>query len=242
MNQGEIAPGTQPEQAQPTPPPLAKQGVLVPWLLVTFVLMVLFGVHFALMDPVSEAIQQVELLKQLTTQNLPPIIGESAGELLSWVISLGIETPYGPLASLLGIGLFVYIVVLRFVSSLGGALFGHLLLLVTGGTSAGWRLTFRVFAINRLWVELVTLALVLGLGYAPLDLVWKLPGLLVGLAVIRLLGMAALLAQIVRGQDIGLLRTFLVAAPLFSVFTVLSILLSLVSWLWVGLWCVAKVG
>lgn len=219
-----------------------KPRVLLPWVMVVVSLMALFSVHLFVMDPVSEAIQQVDVLKNLTTSVMPSGLAEIAGEFLSWFIALGIQTPYGPLASLLGLGLFAYMVGLRFISSFLGATLSHLLLLVTGGTKGGWRVTFRVFALNRAWVEFVTLAFILLCAYAPLALAWKLFVLLVGILAIRMLGMMTLLAQIVRDQDLGAVRTFLLAAPIFCIFTVISMLLSLVSWLWVGLWCVAKVG
>lgn len=219
-----------------------KPGVLLPWVMVVVVLVALFSVHFVVMDPLSEAIQQVDALKDLTTSVLPSGLSEITGEFLSWFISLGVQTPYGPLASLLGVGLFTYMVIVRFFSSFIGAAFSHLLLFLTGGTKGGWRVTFRVFALNRAWVEFITLVLIIATAYSPIVLPWKLFVLLIGLLTIRLLGMATLLAQIVRDQDLGSFRTFAIAAPFFAVFTVLSMVLSLGSWIWVGLWCVAKAG
>lgn len=230
------------QPATPTAPSEEKPGVLLPWVMVIVSLVALFSVHFIVMDPVSEAIQQVDVLKNLTTSVLPSGLAEFAGEFLSWFISLGIQTPYGPLATVLGMGLFAYMVALRFASSFLGAAVSHVLLFLTGGTKGGWRVTFRIFALNRVWVEFVTLAFILFCAYAPLALAWKLFSLLVGLLSIRMLGMITLLAQIVRDQDLGAFRTFVLAAPVFCVFTVVSMVLSLVSWLWVGLWCVAKVG
>lgn len=235
---------TTPDTQSPTDagPQDEKPGVLLPWVMVIVSLVALFSAHFFVMDPVSEAIQQVDVLKNLTTSVMPTGLGEIAGEFLSWFISLGIQTPYGPLATVLGVGLFTYMVALRFMSSFIGAAVSHLLLFLTGGTKGGWRVTFRVFALNRAWVEFITLAYILFCAYAPMAIAWKLCILLVGLLSIRMLGMITLLAQIVRDQDLGAFRTFVLAAPVFCVFTVVSMLLSLVSWLWVGLWCVAKVG
>ena len=58
---------------------------------------------------------------------------------------------------------------------------------------------------------------------------------------IRLVGMGALLAQIVKGQGIGFSRTFFLIGPIFALFTVASMLVSIGSAIWVGLWCIARV-
>lgn len=230
----------QPESAASASQP--KVGVLFPWIAMVVVLLALWIVHSFVLDPLSEAIQQVDALKNLTTSMLPGPIQEAAGELISWYVSLSIQTPAGPLASLLALGMFIELVGVRFLATLMGALFGHILLLVTGGTAGGWRVTFRIFALNRAWVELLTLVFILFVAYVPMAIAIKLLLLLVGLLMIRLLGMATLLAQIVREQDLGSFRTFVIAAPLFGIFTVFSMFLSMVSFVWVGLWCIAKIG
>jgi hypothetical protein len=66
--------------------------------------------------------------------------------------------------------------------------------------------------------------------------------LLILIPGIRLIGMGALLAQLVRGQGLGFFRTFFLLGPLFALFAVISMVLSVLSVVWVGLWCIAKVG
>jgi hypothetical protein len=219
----------------------AKVGVLVPWLLMTAALLALFAVHVVL-DPLSETIQQIDALKQATLALIPTPLQEPVGEFLSWYLALSIETPVGPLAQVLMLWLFLQLVVLRFLSTLFGALLGHLMLLATGGTAGGWRVTFRIFALNRATVELANLLLILGVIYSPLSLPLKLVLLLVGFLMIRVVGMGTLLAQVVRAQDLGVFRTVVIAAPIFGILTLLSMFLAMFSYLWVGLWCVAKVG
>jgi hypothetical protein len=129
-----------------------------------------------------------------------------------------------------------------FLASFLGAFFVHPLLFLTGGTDQGWRYTWRAFAFNRIAVELVSIACFIGIGCAPLSPAWQIAALLILIPGIRLVGMGALLAQLARGQGLGFFRTFFLLGPLFALFAIISMLLSIMSVVWVGLWCIAKVG
>jgi len=209
-----------PKNSDPTKPELppvvpAKPGVLAPWFLMAVVLMISFGFHLML-DPVSEAIERVGIIKDLIVPAFPEFLQGLAGEFFSWAVSLGLQTPYGSPLS-------------------------HALLLLTGGTAGGWRVTFRAFALNRIFVELLTLVVLLVVAYSSLPVSFQVLLLLILIPGIRLIGMGTLLAQVVRGQDVNFFRTLFLLGPLFALTTILGMLLSIVDVLWVGLWCVAHV-
>jgi hypothetical protein len=157
-------------------------------------------------------------------------------------MALGIQTPYGSVAGFIMTGVVIVAALRPFLASLLGAFFVHPLLFLTGGTDQGWRYTWRAFAFNRIAVELVSVACFIGIGYAPLSPAWQIAALLILIPGIRLVGMGALLAQLARGQGLGFFRTFFLLGPLFALFAIISMLLSIMSVVWVGLWCIAKVG
>ncbi len=223
--------------AAPTP----RLGVFLPWLFVMLVLGASLAQH-VVMDPISEAIEQINLLKQLVSSSFPEFLQGAVGEFLSWTMALGIQTPYGSVAGFIMTGVVIVAVVRPFLASLLGALLAHPLLFLTGGTEQGWRYTLRAFAFNRIVVELLSVACFFGIGYAPLSPAVQISLLLILIPGIRLIGMGALLAQLVRGQGLGFFRTFFLLGPLFALFAVISMVLSVLSVVWVGLWCIAKVG
>lgn len=226
---------------QPADAPAAKPGVFLPWLIVMLVLGISLAQH-VVMDPISEAIEQVNVLKGLVADVFPGALQGLVGEFLSWTMALGIQTPYGSVAGFIMTGVVIIAVIRPFLASFIGALIGHPLLFLTGGTDQGWRYTWRAFAFNRIAVELASVACFVGIGYSPLAVAWKISALLILIPGIRLIGMGALLAQLVRGQGLGFFRTFFLLGPLFALFAVISMVLSIVSVIWVGLWCIAKVG
>ncbi len=232
------APSVEP---QPAPAPAAKPGVFLPWLVVMLVLGISLAQH-VIMDPISEAIEQIDILKGLVTDVFPAALQGLVGEFLSWTMALGIQTPYGSVAGFIMTGVVIIAVIRPFLASFIGALLGHPLLFLTGGTDQGWRYTWRAFAFNRIAVELASVACFLGIGYSPLAVAWKISALLILIPGIRLIGMGALLAQLARGQGLGFFRTFFLLGPFFALFAVISMVLSVVSVIWVGLWCIAKVG
>ncbi len=238
------------ETAQPPAPattnpvpgsPAAKPGVLLPWLLV-FVVLGLSLVQHSVMDPISETIQQIDILKNLVASAFPEFLQGPVGHFLSWTMALGIQTPVGSLAGFIMTGVFIVAALRPFLASFLGALFVHPFLFITGGTEQGWRYTWRAFAFNRIAVELVSIVCFVGIGYAPLSPAWQIAALLILIPGIRLVGMGALLAQLARGQGLGFFRAFFLLGPLFALFAVISMILSIVSVVWVGLWCIAKVG
>jgi hypothetical protein len=226
----------------PAPAPVApsKPGVFLPWLGVCAVLTVSLGVH-VVMDPISETLERLNLLKSLASQSFPEAMQGIVGEFLSWVMALGIQTPYGSVAGFIITGVVILVVVRPFAASLLGAAIGHPLLFLTGGTEQGWRFTWRAFAFNRIIVELASVACLLVVGYSPLKPAWQILILLFVLPGIRLIGMGALLAQIVKGQGVGFFRTFFLIGPVFALFTIASMLISFATVIWVGLWCIARV-
>ena len=232
------APAPSDTVSSPVIPP--KPGVFLPWLGVCFVLLVSLVVHIV-MDPVSQTFERLNMVKSLVSQSFPQAFQGVAGEFLSWVMALGIQTPYGSVAGFVITGIVVLAVIRPFAASFLGAAIGHPLLFLTGGTDKGWRYTWRAFAFNRIVVELASVACLLGVGYSPLKPSWQILILLFALPGIRLVGMGALLAQIVKGQGIGFFRTFFLIGPVFALFTVASMLVSVASAIWVGLWCIARV-
>lgn len=238
------APASSPSP-QPSPGaaavPASKPGVFLPWLAVMLVLGISFIQH-VVMDPISESIEQINLLKNMVAQTFPDALQGIVGEFLSWTMSLGIQTPYGSVAGMIMTVMLVVVVLRPFLVSFVGALLGHPLLFLTGGTDQGWRYTWRAFAFNRIAVELASVACFIGIGYSPLAVAWKISALLILIPGIRLIGMGALLAQLARGQGLGFFRTFFLLGPLFALFAVISMILSIGSVIWVGLWCIAKVG
>jgi hypothetical protein len=237
-------PAQPPAPAVTNPAPttsVAKPGVFLPWLLVLLVLGISFAQH-VVMDPLSEAIEQINILKQLVSSSFPEILQGVVGEFLSWTMALGIQTPYGSVAGFIIMGVVITAIIRPFLASFIGALIGHPLLFLTGGTDQGWRYTWRAFAFNRIAVELASVACFIGIGYSPLAVAWKISALLILIPGIRLIGMGALFAQLARGQGLGFFRTFFLLGPLFALFAVISMVLSVGSVIWVGLWCIAKVG
>ena len=228
-------------ELQPVSAPAAKPGVFLPWLLVMLVLGISLAQH-VIMDPISEAIEQINILKGLVADVFPGALQGLVGEFLSWAMALGIQTPYGSVAGFIMTGVVIIAVIRPFLASFIGALLGHPLLFLTGGTDQGWRYTWRAFAFNRIAVELASVACFVGIGYSPLAVAWKISALLILIPGIRLVGMGALLAQLARGQGLGFFRTFFLLGPFFALFAVISMVLSVVSVIWVGLWCIAKVG
>lgn len=232
------APSVEP---QPAAAPTAKPGVFLPWLMVILVLGLSLAQH-AMMDPISETIQQIDILKQMVASAFPDILQGPVGHFLSWTMALGIQTPYGSVAGFIMTGVFIVAAIRPFLASFLGAFLVHPLLFLTGGTEQGWRYTWRAFAFNRIAVELLSVACFIGIGYAPISPAWQISALLILIPGIRLIGMGALLAQLVRGQGLGFFRTFFLLGPLFALFSVISMVLSVGSVIWVGLWCIAKVG
>ena len=211
-----------------TTAPAVSPGVFLPWLIVMLVLGISLAQH-VVMDPISEAIEQLDILKGLVADVFPGALQGLVGEFLSWTMALGVQTPYGSVAGFIMTGVVIIAVLRPFLASFIGALLGHPLLFLTGGTEQGWRYTWRAFAFN-------------GIGYSSLAVAWKISALLFLIPGIRLIGMGALLAQLARGQGLGFFRTFILLAPLFALFAVISMVLSIGSVIWVGLWCIAKVG
>jgi hypothetical protein len=232
------APSVEP---QPAAAPVAKPGVVLPWLLVFVVLGLSLAQH-VVMDPISEAIEQINILKQLVSSSFPEFLQGAVGEFLSWTMALGIQTPYGSVAGFIMTGVVIVAGLRPFLASFFGALIVHPLLFITGGTEQGWRYSWRAFAFNRIAVELVSIACFVGIGYAPLSPAWQISALLILIPGIRLIGMGALLAQLARGQGLGFFRTFFLLGPLFALSAIISMVLSVGSVIWVGLWCIAKVG
>ena len=228
-------------ELQPVSAPAAQPGVFLPWLLVMLVLGLSLAQH-VIMDPIYEGIEQINILKGLVADVFPEALQGLVGEFLSWTMALGIQTPYGSVAGFIMTGVVIIAVIRPFLASFIGALIGHPLLFLTGGTDQGWRYTWRAFAFNRIAVELASVACFVGIGYSPLAVAWKISALLILIPGIRLVGMGALLAQLARGQGLGFFRTFFLLGPLFALFAVISMVLSVVSVIWVGLWCIAKVG
>lgn len=233
--------GTSSAQPSPAAAPAAKPGVFLPWLLVMVVLGLSLAQH-VVMDPISESIEQINIFKTMVAGAFPEAFRGLVGEFLSWTMALGIHTPYGSLAGFIMTGVAIVSVIRPFLASFAGALICHPLLFLTGGTDQGWRYTWRAFAFNRIAVELASIVCFVGFGYAPLAVAWKISALLILIPGIRLIGMGALLAQLARGQGLGFFRTFFLLGPLFALFVVISMLLSVLSVIWVGLWCIAKVG
>lgn len=231
-----------PASTNPVPPQqVGKPGVLLPWAFVVLVLGLSLAQH-TVMDPISEAIEQINILKQLVSSSFPDFLQGAVGEFLSWTMALGIQTPYGSVAGFIMTGVVIVAALRPFLASFFGALLVHPVLFITGGTEQGWRFTWRAFAFNRIAVELLSVACFVGIGYAPLSPAWQISALLILIPGIRLIGMGALLAQLARGQGLGFFRTFFLLGPLFALFAVISMVLSVVSVVWVGLWCIAKVG
>lgn len=231
-----------PAPSNPAPPQqVGKPGVFLPWAFVVLVLGLSLAQH-TVMDPISEAIEQINILKQLVSSSFPDFLQGAVGEFLSWAMALGIQTPYGSVAGFIMTGVVIVAALRPFLASFFGALLVHPVLFITGGTEQGWRFTWRAFAFNRIAVELLSVACFVGIGYAPLSPAWQISALLILIPGIRLIGMGALLAQLARGQGLGFFRTFFLLGPLFALFAVISMLLSVVSVVWVGLWCIAKVG
>ena len=224
-----------------TTAPAVSPGVFLPWLIVMLVLGISLAQH-VVMDPISEAIEQLDILKGLVADVFPGALQGLVGEFLSWTMALGVQTPYGSVAGFIMTGVVIIAVLRPFLASFIGALLGHPLLFLTGGTDQGWRYTWRAFAFNRIAVELASVACFIGIGYSSLAVAWKISALLFLIPGIRLIGMGALLAQLARGQGLGFFRTFILLAPLFALFAVISMVLSIGSVIWVGLWCIAKVG
>lgn len=235
------APSAPSPTSVPAPASPAKPGVFLPWLGVCLVLVLALGVHIV-MDPISETFERLNIIKGLISEAFPQAFQGIVGEFLSWVMALGIQTPYGSVAGFIITGIVMLVVVRPFAASFLGAAIGHPLLFLTGGTEQGWRYTWRAFAFNRIIVEIASIACLLGVGYSPLKPSWQILILLFALPGIRLVGMGALLAQIVRGQGIGFFRTFFLIGPVFALFTIASMLMSFASVIWVGLWCIAKVS
>lgn len=234
-------PATPVNSAPEAPPVLpAKPGVLTPWFIMVVVLMLSFGVHLVL-DPVSEAIERLDVIKDLIVPVFPEFLQGLAGELLSWAVSLGFKTPYGSVAGIMFGVIFMICFVRPLFVTFVSATLTHLLLLVTGGTAGGWRVTYRAFALNRIFVELLTLVVLLVVAYSGLPISLQVLLLLILIPGVRLIGMGSLLAQIVRGQDVNLFRTLCLLSPLFALTTILSMLLSFLDVLWVVAWCAAHV-
>lgn len=227
-------------ESNPPPVPAVKPGVLWPWLLMGLVLGASLGIHL-LLDPVSEAIERVGVIKDLIVPAFPSFLQSTAGEFFSWAISLGLQTPYGSVAGFMFTALFLRCMVLPFVITLASSILTHILLFITGGTDGGWRVTFRAFALNRLFVELLTLVVCLVVAYSGLPPAPQVLLLCILLPGIRLIGMGTLLAQVVRGQGVNFIRTIFLLGPFFALTTILGMLLSFLDVLWVGLWCVAHV-
>ena len=225
---------------EPTPALPAQPGVLGPWILMVLVLLSSLGLHL-LLDPVSEAIERIGVIKDLIVPAFPEFLQGVAGEFFSWAISFGLQTPYGSIAGLMVTGLFLLCVVRPFLVTLLSAIATHLLLLVTGGTDGGWRVTFRAFAINRIFVELLTIGVLLVVAYSSLSVAKQVILLCILVPGVRLIGMGTLFAQVVRGQGVNFFRTMFLLGPLFALTTILGMVLSIVDVLWVGLWCVAHV-
>jgi hypothetical protein len=231
-----------PAPTNPAPAvPVAKPGVFLPWVFVLLALGISMAQH-SLMDPLSETIQQIDVLKGLVASAFPDFLQGPVGHFLSWTMALGIQTPYGSLAGFVMTGVFIVAALRPFLASFLGALLAHPFLLLTGGAEQGWRFTWRAFAFNRIAVELLSVACFIGIGYAPLSPAVQVSALLILIPGLRLIGMGALLAQLARGQGLGFFRTFFLLGPLFALFAVISMILSVFSVVWVGLWCIAKVG
>lgn len=222
----------------PSSPP--KPGVILPWLGVFLALFLSLIVHL-MMDPLSEALERINVLRSLVTENFPQAFQGFVGEFLSWLMALGVQTPYGSFAGFIVTGVVLIAVIRPFAASFLGASLGHPFLFLTGGTAQGWRYTWRAFAFNRMAVELASVACFLLVGYLSLRPSWQISILFFVIPSIRLIGMGALLAQIVKGQGIGFFRTFFLIGPIFALFTIASMILSFGSVIWVGLWCIARV-
>lgn len=226
--------------AVPAPTVPSKPGVFLPWLLVCVVLVLSLGVH-VVMDPLSEMLERINLLKNLVSEAFPEHFQGIVGEFLSWLMALGIQTPYGSVAGFIFTGVIMLAVVRPFLASFLGAAIGHPLLFLTGGTDQGWRYTWRAFAFNRIAVELASVLCFVCVAYSPLKPAWQILILFFVVPGIRLIGMGTLLAQIIRGQGIGFFRTFFLVGPVFALSTIASMLVSFASVIWVGLWCIARV-
>jgi hypothetical protein len=234
------SPAIKTDSTPQVPVPESKPGIFWPWLMVGVVLIVSWVLH-VVMDPASECLEQLNIFIGQITQCFPASLHGIVGEILSWMVAFGIKTPYGSVAWAIFSFTFFYAVVRPLLASFLGALFGHLLLLVTGGTTSGWRTTWRAFAFNRIGVEAVSVVAFVLVGYSSLDPKLKFLILLFLIPAIRLIGMGVLLSQIVKGQGIGIYRTLFVIGPLFVFFTIASIIFSFPSVLWISLWCFVKV-
>jgi hypothetical protein len=230
---------TAPVNPPPVTPPVApaKPGVLGPWILVVLVLLLSCGVHLVF-NPVSAVNDRLNDLINQLVQAFPGFLQGYARVLLGMAGDVG---EFSVVVNLVVPAALTIFVVRPFVITLASSLVTHPLLFLTGGTDGGWRVTFRAFAVNRIFVELLTLGVLLTIAISPLPVSSQAFLLCILVPGVRLIGMGTLLAQVVRGQGINFFRTMFLLGPLFALTTIFSMLLSLVDVLWVGLWCVARV-
>jgi hypothetical protein len=234
---------TAPVNPPPVTPPVApaKPGVLGPWILMVLVLLLSCGVHL-IFDPVSAAIDRLKAIEDHLIPVFPGLLqGVARGFFKmanSWT-EMSVRAYF--FFSFAFPAAFVFCVLRPFVITLASSLVTHPLLLLTGGTDGGWRVTFRAFAVNRIFVELLTLVVLLTIAFSPLPVSSQALLLCILVPGVRLIGMGSLLAQIVRGQGINFFRTMFLLGPFFALTTILSMVLSFVDVLWVVLWCVARV-
>lgn len=216
-------------------------GIRGAWILALLACIIHF-VSMFILDPITEGIEQIDVLKKLVVDAFPAPIEGIAGELLSWFIAVGIKTPLGNLSSLILTILFVWFFVRPILTTLVLAPLSHLVLMITGGAPGGIGATMRAFALNRANVEFTTVAAALGIAFSPLPVVWQVT--LVGpiFAFIRGVGLCVLSARLVSAHKIGVVRLIGLVMPCLAISSLVSVFLVIVPWLWVALFCVAQKG
>lgn len=213
----------------PNPPPPEVVGVLIPWILMALILMGSFAVHVWLSPIKPEQVEVSTRTTQSLAENLPsearPYIDEAFKWLGSYDNRIGV-------AAVAGKQFFIIPALLTLVC----ACLMHLLIFLTGGTDGGWRVTFRAFALNRIFVEALTLVVLAVVALSRMHPATAMPILFFVLPAIRLIGMGSLFAQLVRDQGINHFRMLFVLGPFFAVSTIISIILTLVNLDWFNKW------
>ena len=134
----------------------------------------------------------------------------------------------------------VVAVVWPLLCTLLGVGLGHLGILLTGGSAHGWRGTSRSIWLHRCWVEFLSLAVLIVACLLPLPLQYRLIILFFGLPRVRVGTLMALFVHLVRTQSIGVFRSVFLLGPLFAVIITASVLVSMLSAVWLTPWCLAK--
>lgn len=192
------------------------------------------------LDPVTEGIEQIDILKQGVVATMPTSLEGPVGELLSWMIALGIQTPYGSLSFLVTAGIAFWFVLRPLLTSLLLAPLAHILILLSGGAKGGIGATFRAFGLNRANVEFASMAVALVVAWSPIPLIVQIPLLFVALALVKVIGLCVLGARLIYAHELGPVRIMLFGIPTLVVSSLFVLFLTIVPWTWVSLYCVAR--